>query len=148
MFGSPWHLKQSRSAIPWIKPVTVASQPSPPIAPAEIAFLQPGNQHLPDGYSTISSTRLIADDVLFRTLKVTLDIKHAHWGDVEATLVTPWGASFPLLRPTTGTGSNYFGVIDVPIQGLRSMKGSWTLQSSDRKHQNIGYVDSWTITFK
>lgn len=85
---------------------------------------------------------------------VTINITHTFRGDLQASLLTPWGASVVLHpRNQGGSADNINRTIleaDLPALATfrgRSVKGPWRLTVQDLAVADIGTLDSWALDF-
>lgn len=81
------------------------------------------------------------------TTPVVLDIKHTFRGDLKVDLVAPDGSVYVLKNYNSrDSADNVIGTINVNLSS-EALNGTWQLRVSDNVVNDIGYIDSWSITF-
>ena len=80
------------------------------------------------------------------TVSVSIDIIHTYVGDLKITLVAPSGASIVLRNRTGGSANDIHDTYSVNASGTAS-NGTWKLKVYDAARGDVGYIDSWSITF-
>ena len=128
-------------------------------------------KNIPDP-GTVTSTIVVPDSRTIRDLNVRVDITHGRVDDVDAYLITPWGARIQLFTDVGGNGKNFTNTIlddeaataitagSAPFngsyrpEGLLSAAdghntiGTWTLEvSDDQKGGPKGKLNNWSLTF-
>jgi len=81
------------------------------------------------------------------TIDIHVDIKHTYVGDLKIEIFAPDGAS-AVLRDQTGGSSNDIDENYSINAGIRDATGTWQLKVSDHAGADVGYIDSWSITFE
>jgi len=81
------------------------------------------------------------------TIDIHVDIKHTYVGDLKIEIFAPDGAS-AVLRDQTGGSSNDIDENYSINAGTRDATGTWQLKVSDHAGADVGYIDSWSITFE
>lgn len=81
------------------------------------------------------------------TIDIHVDIKHTYVGDLKIEIFAPDGAS-AVLRDQTGGSSNDIDENYSINAGSRDATGTWQLKVSDHAGADVGYIDSWSITFE
>ncbi len=81
------------------------------------------------------------------SIDIHVDIKHTYVGDLKIEIFAPDGAS-AVLRDQTGGSSNDIDETFTINAGTRDAAGTWQLRVSDHAGADIGYIDSWSITFE
>lgn len=97
---------------------------------------------------TIDQATIIAN------VKVTLDIAHTYRGDLQVTLLTPWGDTI-ILHPRNqgGSADNIQRTIqesDLPVLATfhgRSVQGQWRLSVQDLAQADVGILNRWALEF-
>jgi M6 family metalloprotease-like protein len=85
-------------------------------------------------------------------LKVGVNISHSYIGDLEMTLVSPSGSNVTLHKRAGGSTANLVRTYDAEtcpaLAVLRGevAAGSWTLKVADLAKQDVGKLNSWSIT--
>jgi hypothetical protein len=127
-------------------PAVSAWSTSIPIAPRQRNFGHDTNYDIRD-LQTIESTKTIDSTEAFKTLTVSVDIKHTYIGDLMVSLVAPWGDAFPLHEGTGGSADNLLKTYHFTMPCLRDQKGMWRLRVYDRAGGDVGYLDSFDLRF-
>ncbi|MFD7442583.1 M28 family metallopeptidase [Streptomyces sp. NPDC059909] len=80
-------------------------------------------------------------------LQVGVDIKHSWRGDLIVDLVAPDGTAYRL-KNSSGSDSadNVIATYTVNASG-EAANGTWRLRVQDVAAQDVGYIDSWKLTF-
>ena len=111
---------------------------------------------IPDNNLTgITSTLAVSDALTISSISVGCNITHTYKGDLAVTLIGPDGTSAILHNHTGGSADNVvttFAVATAPAQALTAFNGkgtagSWKLQVVDNAAQDVGTLNTWTITF-
>lgn len=77
---------------------------------------------------------------------VAVDIRHTYKGDLRVDLVAPDGSIYNLHNRSGGSADNIIGTFNVNLSSeLRN--GTWRLRVNDNAGGDIGYINSWSITF-
>lgn len=80
-------------------------------------------------------------------ITVSIDIRHTYRGDLDVKLYAPNGASATLASRSSDSGDNIiqtyrFNAGTIPAQG------EWRLHAIDGAWRDVGYINSWTISFE
>jgi M6 family metalloprotease-like protein len=113
------------------------------------------NRAIPDNNNAgIADTITIAEAMTIADLKVGVQIKHSFRGDLQVTLVAPWGAAV-VLHPK-GRGGNAKDLNTTfdpgnaaalaPWRG-RSTQGAWRLEVRDLAPVDTGKLERWALAF-
>ena len=110
---------------------------------------------IPDNVAAgVSDTVSFDQEATITSARVTLDITHTYIGDLQVTLLTPWGASLVLHpRNQGGSADNIRRTIqesDVPALATlrgRSVKGPWRLTVQDLAPADVGTLNRWALEF-
>ncbi|BFU95585.1 MAG: hypothetical protein NTNFB02_23070 [Nitrospira sp.] len=113
------------------------------------------NRGIPDNHASgITDTIQVNDVATIADLKVGVDITHTYRGDLEVTLLAPWGASIVLHPKNEGGGADdlkmtYDPSTLPPLAGWRSRstQGVWTLRVRDLASKDLGTLNRWSLEF-
>jgi subtilisin-like proprotein convertase family protein len=81
---------------------------------------------------------------------ITLHITHTWRGDLSGTLKTPSGATVTAFaRPNPNDSNDNIVLNAAPLSGVAGLAaaGTWTLNVVDHAAQDVGTIDSWSLTF-
>ncbi|MBB5958065.1 hypothetical protein FHS29_004673 [Saccharothrix tamanrassetensis] len=76
---------------------------------------------------------------------VEVHIKHTYIGDLVVSLVAPDGSAYVLHNRSGGGTDNIDTTYPVNLTG-EARSGTWTLRVQDAAAQDVGLVDTWTLT--
>ncbi|WP_274562612.1 S8 family serine peptidase [Streptomyces spiramyceticus] len=79
-------------------------------------------------------------------LKVAVDIKHPYRGDLVVDLVAPDGTTKRLQSSSNDSADNIITTYTVDASALVA-NGTWKLRVQDVASADIGFIDSWGLTF-
>ncbi len=77
---------------------------------------------------------------------VAVNIVHPYIGDLIVDLVAPDGSVYVLHNRSGGSADNIIQTYNVNLSS-EALNGTWRLRARDRASQDIGYINSWSITF-
>ena len=77
---------------------------------------------------------------------VAVNIVHTYRGDLKVDLVAPDGSVFVLHNHTGGSADNINSTYNVNLSS-EALNGTWNLRVNDNAGGDIGYINSWSITF-
>ncbi|MFD7262268.1 M28 family metallopeptidase [Streptomyces sp. NPDC059874] len=80
------------------------------------------------------------------TTKVDVNIVHTYRGDLVVDLVAPDGTVYNLHNRSGGSADNLVQTYTVNASS-EVANGVWKLQAKDLAGQDVGYINSWKITF-
>nr|WSX50359.1 M28 family metallopeptidase [Streptomyces sp. NBC_00974] len=80
------------------------------------------------------------------TTKVDVNIVHTYRGDLVVDLVAPDGTVYNLHNRSGGSADNLVQTYTVNVSS-EVANGVWKLQAKDLAAQDVGYINSWKITF-
>ncbi|MCX5405285.1 M28 family metallopeptidase [Streptomyces sp. NBC_00335] len=80
------------------------------------------------------------------TTKVDVNIVHTYIGDLVVDLVAPDGTLYNLHNRTGGSADNIVKSVTVNASS-EVANGVWNLRVKDVAAQDVGYINSWKITF-
>lgn len=95
---------------------------------------------------TSTSTINVTDSGDSGSLSVSVDIKHTYVGDLKLTIEAPNGASAVLREYQGGSADDITATYNLNGSGVEKY-GAWKLKVQDNASGDVGYIDSWTITF-
>ena len=110
-------------------------------------FTNSANYNIPDlgqVESPITSTRT---GMAPSNLQVPVDIKHTYRGDLVINLVAPDGSLY-LLKSSNGSDSADNVITTYTVNASsEAANGVWKLRVQDVFSGDVGYIDSWSLTF-
>ena len=77
---------------------------------------------------------------------VAVNIVHTYKGDLKVDLVAPDGSVYVLHNRSGGSADNIIGTYTVNLSS-ELKNGTWRLRVNDNAGGDIGYINSWSITF-
>jgi subtilisin family serine protease len=77
---------------------------------------------------------------------VAVNIVHTYVGDLVVSLVAPDGTTYTLRSRTGGSADNIVQTYTVNLSG-EAMNGTWNLRVADQAGGDVGYINSWSLTF-
>ncbi|UQX03071.1 M4 family metallopeptidase [Streptomyces sp. RerS4] len=80
------------------------------------------------------------------TLKVDVNIVHTYVGDLKVDLVAPDGSLYNLRNRTGGSADNIVQAFTVNASS-EVAQGVWKLRVADMAGADVGYINSWKLTF-
>lgn len=106
------------------------------------------NVDIPDNNATgITSDLAVTRTGASGTIEVAVDIKHTYIGDLIVEVFTPTGESAVLHNQTGGSANDLLQTYTLNAGTIES-SGTWQLKVSDRARRDVGYIDSWSVTFQ
>lgn len=112
------------------------------------------NTPIPDNQvSGITDIITIGQNKTIAGIKVTLDITHTYRGDLQVTLLTPWGDTIILHQRQGGNADDLQITIDesdlLPLTTVHghSTQGNWQLLVQDLAAADIGTLNRWALEF-
>ncbi|WP_046779284.1 M28 family metallopeptidase [Streptomyces yangpuensis] len=122
-----------------------ASTPVPP-GPS---FENTADVNIPDSPAAAVSSPITVSGVAGNapaTTKVDVNIVHTYRGDLVVDLVAPDGTVYNLHNRSGGSADNIVASYTVNASS-EVANGVWNLRVRDTAAQDIGYINSWKITF-
>ncbi|MBZ9597455.1 MULTISPECIES: M28 family metallopeptidase [Streptomyces] len=122
-----------------------ASTPVPP-GPS---FENTADVNIPDSPAAAVSSPITVSGVAGNapaTTKVDVNIVHTYRGDLVVDLVAPDGTVYNLHNRSGGSADNIVGSYTVNASS-EVANGVWNLRVRDTAAQDVGYINSWKITF-
>ncbi len=80
------------------------------------------------------------------TTQVAVNIVHPYIGDLVVDLLAPDGSVYNLHNRTGSSTDNIVKTVTVNVSS-EAMNGSWRLRVKDLAGSDVGYINSWSITF-
>ncbi len=77
---------------------------------------------------------------------VAINIVHPYSGDLVVDLITPDGSVYNLSNRAGGSADNIAKTVNVNLSG-EALNGTWKLRAKDLAASDVGYINSWSITF-
>ena len=81
------------------------------------------------------------------TFTVDVDIRHTYRGDLEIRVIAPNGASATLKERNGSDGANNVIESWTLNGGTINSQGTWRLEVTDHYRGDVGYINSWSLTF-
>ncbi len=111
---------------------------------------------IPDNNSTgVTHTINVPDSLTATSVALTTVVTHPYKGDLVLTLIGPDGTSAIVHNRTGGSADNVnttFAIVTTPAQAMtvfngKNTAGAWKLKIQDLASQDVGTLNSWTVTF-
>ncbi len=110
---------------------------------------------IPDNQAAgISDTITFTESATIGSVAVILDITHTYRGDLQATLMTPWGASIVLQPRNQGGSADNIKrtILEADLPALASLRGRgvtgpWRLTVQDLAPADTGVLNKWALEF-
>jgi len=106
---------------------------------------------IPDNNATgASSTLAVTGSGTITTVTLSLHITHTWRGDLSGTLKSPSGTTVvAFARPNANDSADNIVLTNSALSGLagQTAAGTWTLNVVDHAAQDVGTIDSWSLTF-
>jgi serine protease len=77
---------------------------------------------------------------------VAVDIRHTYQGDLKVDLVAPDGSLYNIHNRTGGSADNVIKTVNLNLSS-ELKNGTWKLRVNDNAGGDVGYINSWSITF-
>ncbi|WP_372504211.1 proprotein convertase P-domain-containing protein [Actinokineospora diospyrosa] len=81
------------------------------------------------------------------TLKVDVNIVHTYRGDLVIDLVAPDGSAYRLKNSSTSDSADNVIATYTVNASSEAANGTWKLKVQDTYAQDVGYINSWKLTF-
>lgn len=110
-------------------------------------FTNATNVNIPDAGAAVTSPVTVSGctGTASSSSQVAVDIKHPCRGDLVIDLVAPDGSSYRLKSASGDSGDNILTTYTTNVSS-ETRNGSWSLRVQDVYSQDVGYVDSWSLT--
>ncbi|MFD7913729.1 M28 family metallopeptidase [Streptomyces sp. NPDC059752] len=119
-----------------------------PVPPGQ-SFENTTDVNVPDSPAAAVSSPITVSGVTGNapaTTKVDVNIVHTYRGDLVVDLVAPDGTVYNLHNRTGGSADNLVQTYTVNASS-EVANGVWNLRAKDTAAQDVGYINSWKITF-
>ncbi|NOT86980.1 MAG: S8 family peptidase [Lysobacter sp.] len=80
------------------------------------------------------------------TTPVAVNIVHTYIGDLKVDLVAPDGSIYVLHNRAGGSADNIVQTYTVNLSS-EALNGTWNLRVNDNAGGDVGYINSWSVTF-
>ncbi len=80
------------------------------------------------------------------TTPVAVNIVHTYIGDLKVDLIAPDGSLYVLHNRAGGSADNINQTYTVNLSG-ELLNGTWKLRVNDNAGGDVGYINSWSVTF-
>ncbi|QIL21305.1 M4 family metallopeptidase [Thermomonas sp. HDW16] len=77
---------------------------------------------------------------------VAVNIVHPYIGDLIVDLIAPDGSVYNISNRSGGSADNINKTVNINLSG-EALNGTWKLRAADRARSDVGYINSWSITF-
>lgn len=77
---------------------------------------------------------------------VAVNIVHTYRGDMKVDLVAPDGTLYNISNRAGGSADNLVGTYTFNLSS-EALNGAWKLRVNDNAAGDVGYINSWSITF-
>ncbi|OEJ33225.1 M28 family metallopeptidase [Streptomyces subrutilus] len=119
-----------------------------PVPPGK-SFENTADVNIPDSPGAAVNSPITASGVAGNapaTTKVDVNIVHTYRGDLVVDLVAPDGTVYNLHNRSGGSADNLVQSYTVNASA-EVANGTWNLRVRDTAAQDVGYINSWKITF-
>ncbi|MFD5414367.1 M28 family metallopeptidase [Streptomyces nojiriensis] len=119
-----------------------------PVPPGQ-SFENTADVSIPDSPAAAVSSPITVSGVTGNapaTTKVDVNIVHTYRGDLVVDLIAPDGTVYNLHNRTGGSADNLVQTYTVNASS-EVANGVWNLRVKDTAAQDVGYINSWKITF-
>ncbi|WP_367129304.1 S8 family serine peptidase [Saccharothrix sp. HUAS TT1] len=124
----------------------MTGDPGPDPDPTDCANTNADNVTIRDLTTVESPISLTCSGAASASSTVQLDIKHTFRGDLVIDLIAPDGSAYRLKNSSsTDSADNVTGTATVNLSA-ESRSGTWKLRVRDVVANDVGYIDSWTLT--
>lgn len=104
----------------------------------------PSNYAINDFATVYSPMTVPAQPTKQTPLTLGITVYHTYRGDLAIDLIAPDSTVYHLKSPAADPADNYVTTIGVMVT---MMSGAWLLRVSDVNAQDVGYLDSWSMSF-
>jgi len=77
---------------------------------------------------------------------VAVNIVHTYSGDLVVDLIAPDGSVYNISNRAGGSADNINKTVNINLSG-EVLNGTWKLRAKDLAAADVGYINSWSITF-
>ncbi|MBX9401983.1 proprotein convertase P-domain-containing protein [Lysobacter sp. BMK333-48F3] len=78
--------------------------------------------------------------------QISVNIVHPYKGDLIVDLIAPDGSVYNLHNRSGGSADNVTGTFTKNLSS-EPLNGTWKLRAADRAAQDVGKIDTWSVTF-
>ena len=106
--------------------------------------------NIPDNNTTGASSSIVVSGRSGNApsnASVTVAIPHTWRGDLKVDLLAPDGTVYNLFTGSSSDSANDVNLTVSKNLSSEALNGTWRLRAVDRAAQDIGKIDSWSITF-
>jgi secreted trypsin-like serine protease len=98
--------------------------------------------------STVNSPITVSGRTGFgsATTPVAVNIVHTYIGDLKVDLIAPDGSIYVLHNRAGGSADNINQTYTVNLSS-EALNGTWNLRVNDNAGGDVGYINSWSVTF-
>lgn len=128
----------------------VRSPQTPPIDPNNKYYGSSKITSIPDNSATWASDSIeVPEDGMIDGVTIDLEIHHTWIGDLEVTLMAPWGTTWTLHHQAGGSVDNLAISRRISFDGTRrDQKGTWRLSMRDVANADVGTLRRWGVKFR
>ncbi|MFG2994081.1 M28 family metallopeptidase [Streptomyces sp. NPDC048257] len=119
-----------------------------PVPPGQ-SFENTADVNIPDSPAAAVTSSITVSGVTGNapaTTKVDVNIVHTYRGDLVVDLLAPDGTVYNLHNRSGGSADNLVQTYTVNVSS-EVANGVWKLRAKDAAAQDVGYINSWKITF-
>lgn len=125
---------------------TASSGGTPPTTPA--SYSNTDNYNIPDNKAAgITSPITVTRTGDSGTVTAVVNIVHPYIGDLKVQLISPSGKTVTLHSNTGSGAANINKSYTADMTGANS-NGVWKLKAVDSGRGDVGYIDSWELSFQ
>ncbi|MEU9417751.1 M28 family metallopeptidase [Streptomyces sp. NPDC051000] len=120
-----------------------------PVPPGK-SFENTADVNIPDSPGAAASSPITVSGVTGNapaTTKVDVNIVHTYRGDLQIDLIAPDGTAYRLKNSSSSDSADNVVASYTVNASSEVANGVWKLQAKDVAAQDVGYVNSWKITF-
>ncbi|MBM7770753.1 subtilisin family serine protease [Actinokineospora baliensis] len=112
-------------------------------------FENPTDVQIPDAGAAVSSPITVTGipGNAPATLKVDVNVVHTYRGDVVVDLVAPDGSTYRLKGASTNDSADNIVATYTVNASTEVANGTWNLKVQDLYRSDVGYLNSWKLTF-
>ncbi|MFD9379139.1 M28 family metallopeptidase [Streptomyces sp. NPDC059999] len=120
-----------------------------PVPPGK-SFENTADVNIPDSPGAAASSPITVSGVTGNapaTTKVDVNIVHTYRGDLQIDLIAPDGTAYRLKNSSSSDSADNVVASYTVNASSEVANGVWKLQAKDVAAQDVGYINSWKITF-
>ncbi|MFI5802100.1 M4 family metallopeptidase [Streptomyces sp. NPDC051561] len=127
--------------------INVGARPDPG-TPGGKVFENTADVSIPDNAGAVTSPVTVTGVTgnAPATLKVDVNIVHTYIGDLVVDLIAPDGSVYNLHNRSGGSADNIVKSYTVNASS-EVANGTWKLRAQDKAGADVGYINSWKLTF-